>query len=49
MSYFVHESSYIDDLNSIAAYQGYSPDDVDELIGSGFTPEEVEEYLYCIE
>lgn len=47
--YDISESSYIDDLKSIAAYQGYSPDDVDELIGSGFTPEEVEEYLYCIE
>lgn len=57
-SYFAHcqwwiyntaKSSYIDDLKSVAAYQGYSPDDVDELINSGFTPEEVEEYLYCIE
>lgn len=47
--YDISESSYIDDLKSIAAYQGYSPDDVDELIKSGFTPEEVEEYLYCIE
>lgn len=43
------KNSYIDDLKSVAAYQGYSPDDVDELINSGFTPEEVEEYLYCIE
>lgn len=57
-SYFGHcqwwnfgtsKNSYIDDLKSIAAYQGYSPDDVDEMINSGFTPEEVEEYLYCIE
>lgn len=57
-SYFEHcqwwdyntsNSSYIDDLKSVAAYQGYSPDDVDELINSGFTPQEVEEYLYCIE
>ena len=57
-SYFGHcqwwnfgtsKNSYIDDLKSVAAYQGYSPDDVDELINSGFTPEEVEEYLYCIE
>lgn len=47
--YDISKDSYIDDLKSIAAYQGYSPDDVDELIKSGFTPEEVEEYLYCIE
>lgn len=47
--YDISKDSYIDDLKSIATYQGYSPDDVDELIKSGFTPEEVEEYLYCIE
>lgn len=47
--YNTSKNSYIDDLKSVAAYQGYSPDDVDELINSGFTPEEVEEYLYCIE
>ncbi len=48
-NYNISKNSYIDDLKSVAAYQGYSPDDVDELINSGFTPEEVEEYLYCIE
>jgi len=48
-NYNTSKNSYIDDLKSVAAYQGYSPDDVDELINSGFTPEEVEEYLYCIE
>lgn len=47
--YDIAENSYIDDLKSVATYHGYSPDDVDELIKSGFTPEEVEEYLYCIE
>ena len=57
-SYFGHcqwwnykpsKSSYIDDLKSVAVYQGYTPDDVDKLINSGFTPEEIEDYLYCIE
>ncbi len=38
---------YIKDLKSIAAYQGYSPDDIDELIQSGITPDEIEDYLYC--
>lgn len=47
--YDIPKNSYIDDLKSVAAYQGYSPDDVDELIKSDFTPEEVEEYLYCME
>lgn len=48
-NYNISKNSYIDDLKSVAAYQGYSPEDVDELLNNGFTPEEVEEYLYCIE
>lgn len=48
-NYNSSKNSYIDDLKSVAAYQGYSPNDVDELINSGFSPEEVEEFLYCIE
>lgn len=44
--YDISESSYIDDLKSVAAYQGYSPDDVDALIKSGFTPEEIEDFIY---
>ena len=43
------ESTYLEDLKSVASYQGYSPEDVDELLNNGFTPEEVEEYLYCCE
>ena len=46
---FSKETDYIDDLKSVAAYQGFSPDDIDELIESGYTPEEIEDYLYCIE
>lgn len=38
---------YINDLKSIAVYQGYSPDDVDELMAAGFSLEEIEEYMYC--
>ena len=38
--------AYIDDLKMFAAYQGYSPDDIDELISGGFTFDEIEEYLY---
>ena len=42
-----NNKTYIEDLKSVASYQGYSPEDVDELLNNGFTPEEVEEYLYC--
>ena len=48
-NYNISKNSYIEDLKSVAAYQGYSPDDVEELIKSDFTPEEIEEYLYCME
>lgn len=44
--YDISKDSYIDDLKSVAAYQGYSPDDVDALIKTGFTPEEVEDFIY---
>ena len=38
--------SYIDDLKSIASLHGYTPECIDELIGEGFTYDEIEEYLY---
>lgn len=28
-------------------YHGYTSDDIDELVNSGFTPDEIEEYMYC--
>jgi len=43
------DERYIDDLKSIAKYYGYSPKAVDELLEQGFTTEEVEEYIYCME
>ncbi|MBQ4516618.1 MAG: hypothetical protein II978_07500, partial [Clostridia bacterium] len=42
------KNDYIDDLKSIASYQGYSPEEVDMLLANGFSPEEVEEYIYCM-
>ena len=42
-------NSYLEDLKSIAVYQGFSPETVDELINSGFSLEEIEEYIYCLE
>ena len=38
--------SYIDDLKSVATYQGYSPETVDELLEYGLTLEEIEDYIY---
>ena len=40
---------YIEDLKCIAAYQGYSPEDIDTMLESGISPDEIEEYLYCWE
>lgn len=38
--------AYLEDLKSVAGYYGYSPEDIDRLLAQGFTPEELEEYLY---
>lgn len=40
---------YIDDLKAAAAYQGVDSDTIDELLNGGFTPDEIEEYIYCCE
>lgn len=37
--------SYINDLKSIAAYYGLWPEDIDEMLADGVTPEEIEELL----
>ena len=47
--YTNYNYSYIDDLKSVASYQGYSEEDIDELLANGFTPEEIEDYIYCLE
>ena len=39
--------NYIEDLKAVATYQGFLPDDIDELINAGFTLDEIEEYIYC--
>ena len=44
--YYGTESLYIDDLKAVAAFHGYSEDDIDELLTCGFTPEEIEEYIF---
>lgn len=40
-------SSYLHDLKSVAMAYGYTPEAIDKLSGQGFTPEEIEEILYC--
>ena len=46
---FSYESmdEYIDDIKSVASYYGYNSEEIDCLLNNGFTPEEVEEMLYC--
>lgn len=43
------KDDYIEELKSVAAYQGYSPEVVDALLDEGFLPEEIEDYIYCME
>ena len=38
--------SYVEELKSMASAFGYTPDDVDILLGEGLTPEEIEEFFY---
>ena len=40
-------SSYLEEIKSVAMAFGYSPDEIDHLAEIGFTPEELEEMLYC--
>lgn len=42
-----YNNIYIEDLKSIAAYQGILPEDIDFMLSQGFTVDEIEEYLYC--
>lgn len=43
------KSHYIEDLKAIACYRGYTPEDIDTLLRQGFSPEEIEEYIYCMD
>ena len=37
------QASYIEDLKSVATYYGIWPEDIDEMLADGVTPEEIEE------
>ena len=39
-------NEYLESLKSIASCQGYSPEDIDELITAGFSLDEIEDYIY---
>ncbi len=40
---------YIETLKAVASTYGYLPDEIDHLLKEGFTPEEIEDYLYGLE
>ena len=40
------EKEYLDELKSVACCYGFSPESVDRLLGSGFSTDDIEEFLY---
>lgn len=40
------EQEYLDTLKGVAAYYGYKPSSIDELLDVGFSTDEIEELLY---
>ncbi len=41
------DSLYLNELKSVAPAFGYTPDQIDALAAEGFSPEELEDFLYC--
>lgn len=41
------EDPYIRDLKAVAPCYGFSADEIDMLLEEGFSPDEIEEYMYC--
>ena len=41
------DAEYIDDLKAVATCYGYMPEEIDDLLKQGFSPFEIEEFLYC--
>ncbi|UKI37528.1 MAG: hypothetical protein L6V93_05190 [Clostridiales bacterium] len=49
-NYEISDNDYVEKFKkTAAAYQGYPPDMVDDLMNNGFSPEEIEDYIYCVE
>ena len=40
------EQEYLDELKSVARCYGFSPESVDRLLESGFSTDDIEEFLY---
>ena len=40
------EQEYLNTLKGVAAYYGYKPSSIDELLDVGFSTDEIEELLY---
>lgn len=40
------DKAYLDELKSVAASFGYTPESIDQLVRRGFPPEDIEEFLY---
>lgn len=43
-----NKNEYINDIKEVAKSLGYSIRTIDELLEQGFSPEEIEEYIYCM-
>lgn len=41
------DNDYLNEIKEVAASFGYAPDSIDTLAQQGFSPEELEEFLYC--
>ena len=41
------EKQYLDDMKHIAYHFGYLPEDIDDLVAEGYTPDEIEEFLFA--
>ena len=46
---FSDDNTYLDDLKSATKPFGYDEEIITALMKEGFTPDEIEEYLYCRE
>jgi len=41
------DAEYLEEIKDVASALGYAPEAIDSLARQGFTPEELEEFLYC--
>lgn len=41
------EQEHLDEVKSVAAFYGYTPENIDAILEQGFTLDDVEDFLYC--